>query len=84
MTLVRIIKRGVLRNALQSPVDTEVTRFNGKPPTTMTRARDYVKEHSKKDKSYYFGHEIWHEGCQSWVNRTFYYNGYEISARGSL
>lgn len=80
--LVRIVQRNV--GHLNSNKDFEVDTVEGNLPAVMNEATERTKRLSRNDRSSYYGTEIWHSLLETWVHRTMYYKGYEVSARGSL
>lgn len=82
--LVRIVRRNVVHGLHAKDKDYEVSQHEGDRPTVINAAMDAAKKKSKRDKSSYYGTEVWHEHLESWVSRTLYYNGYPISSRGSI
>jgi hypothetical protein len=81
---VRVFRRNV--GHLQSDLskDFEIDTVKGLMPDAMNTATAQAKQQSRKDTSSYYGTEVWHTTLETWVHRTLYYKGYEISARGSL
>lgn len=83
--LVRIVRRNVVHGLhATSDTDVEVEQHRGNMQAVVNDAMASAKKKSKRDKSSYYGTEVWHEHLESWVSRTFYYNGYPISSRGSI